>query len=168
MERIDNFCIDRIFQPIADWLQDLTRRSTYYLAACSYAGISLISLLLSYLHFGGSVLLSLIYFLCSFVAMSPIRTQIRRDNNLHEHPSKVVENDRHDSVLVILRPVLVCMFVAVGIPYIVKKLYADTLTLADIIGEIFSILLIAAYYFAACTPKPPAPKKQEVPNPTPA
>ena len=168
MEKIDNFFIDRIFQPVADWLQDLTRRSSYYLAAYCCAGVSLTSLLVAYLQFGESILQTVLSFGCSLISISMARAQMKKDDDLYERPSKSIDNDRLDPVLLVCRPILAVMFLAIDIPFIIKKVYSNTFTLTDGIGEIFSIFLLAAFYFAACTPKPPAPKKQKVPDPTPA
>lgn len=166
MERIDNFLLDRIFEPIAHKFQIFTGRSNFYLANVFFyfCAIFLVIMAICMLVFVkgemiGKISLIIVNMFSSYLFLSCCAYAKKKDREFENSRERTMNSDRLEHI--ILRYALVTCSVMMSCFIIAAMLnskgYSVIMTLSSIFFLVFFMGI--ALYFFACTPLPKSESK---------
>ncbi len=160
---IDDYLIDKVFQPAADWWTDRTGKSNFWLAKVSFWGALVCFSAMFVFISGQSWLMFLLFTLFGFWVLFQIHEMEQLDRNAQSGKTLAANSMRIDPSHFFIRNAIFVMMIVgflLRIPMMLLLGFEWKYAL-HLLDDVFWLGLL---YFPACTPKPPRPVRVTAPD----
>ena len=153
----DQFVLDRCFQPITDWWQNQTGLSNFWLAKMCIWAAGIAMLIDLYFIATEKLLMGIMYVGFSILALGYISLCERRDKDRSKNSTRTLNPLRDSPYARMIRVTLLGISLLFWFEQI--KSLLRIIEAQSIWGPVMISLVACSFYFDACTPKPPLPRK---------